>query len=146
MVKKMKKWSGDKIKKAVPSVFYILTLISRDLSRDDILQSIMDTAGHFREIYSMDNYEALERAVSKRRFLIRDKLAASAKETENSTDGYASDDSMESSDNNSSDGSGWEFDIWEFINDILDDENVSDSARTKRGVELILFYMRTADA
>ena len=50
------------------------------------------------------------------------------------------------SDDDSSDGCNREFDIWEFINDILDDENVSGSARTKRGVELILFYMRNADA
>ena len=28
----------------------------------------------------------------------------------------------------------------------MDDENVSGSARTKRGIELILFYMRNADA
>ena len=63
-------------------MFYILTLISRALSRDDILQSIMDTADHFQEIYSMRDYEALERAVSKRQSVIRDKLALSAKDTE----------------------------------------------------------------
>jgi hypothetical protein len=129
MVKQMKKWSGDKLKKAVPSMFYNLTLISRALSRDAILESIMDTADYFQDMYcSHSNYEALGRAVSKRRSVIRDKLALSAKDTE------------------SDDGSDREFDIWEFINDILDDENVSGSVRTKRGVELILFYMRNADA
>jgi len=147
MSKQMKKWSVNKLKKAVPLVFYNLTLISRELSRDAILKSIMGTAEHFQDMYcSRSNYETLGRAVSKRRFLIRDKLAASAKETENSMDGYASDNSMESSDNDSSDGSDTEFDIWEFINDILDDENVSGSARTKRGVELILLNMRNPDA
>ena len=57
-----------------------------------------------------------------------------------------------------------EFDIWAFINNILDGEESSGStewdfcseiltgkyfsgnARTKRGVELILFYMRNAEA
>ena len=125
----MKKWSSAKLRKQTPSVLYNLTLISRALSRDAILKSIMDTADYFQDMYcSHSNYEALGRAVSKRRSLIQDKLAASAKETENSMDGYASDNSMESSDNDSSDGSDREFDIWEFINDILDDENVSGSA------------------
>ncbi len=120
-------------------MFYNLTLISRALSRDGILKSIMGTAEHFQDMYcSRSKYEALGRAVSKRRFLISDTLASAAV--------HSSDNSMESSDNDSSDGSDRDFDIWEFINDILDDENVSGSARTKRGVELILFYMRNADA
>ena len=94
MVKQMKKWSGDKFKKAVPSVFYSLSLISRALSRDDILKSIMETADHFRDMYLPGaQYESLERAVSKRRSVIRDKLALSAKEPE------------------SDDGSDLEFDI-----------------------------------
>ena len=89
----------------------------------------MATADHFQAMYYSDpNYEMLERAVSERQIVIRDKLALSAKEPE------------------SDDGSDLEFDIWEFINDILDNENVSGSTRTKRGAELILFYMRTADA
>jgi hypothetical protein len=139
MVKNMKKWSGDKIKKVIPSVFYTLTRVSRALARDGILKSIMGTAEHFQDMYcSRSKYEALGRAVSKRRFLISDTLASAAD--------HPSDNSMESSDNDSSDGSDRDFDIWEFINDILDDENVSGSARTKRGVELILFYMRNADA
>ena len=77
----MKKWSVNKFKKAVPSVFYNLTLISRALSRDDILNSIMETADHFGDMYCPGaNYEALERAVSERQIVIRDKLALSAKE------------------------------------------------------------------
>ena len=129
MVKQMKKWSVNKLKNAIPSVFYNLTLISRALSRDDILKSIMGTADHFGEMYCADsNYETLGRAVSQRQNVIRDKLALSAKEPE-------SDEAFD-----------LEFDIWEFINNILDNENVSGSARTKRGVQLILFYMRNADA
>ena len=90
----------------------------------------------------------LERAFSKRRGVICHKLALSAKEAENSVDDHASDNSMESSDNDNSDGENIAsvFDIWSFINNILDDENVSVSVRTKRGVELILFYIRNADA
>jgi hypothetical protein len=34
-------------------------------------------------------------------------------------DGYASDNSVESSDNDSSDGSDREFDIWKFVNDVF---------------------------
>ena len=129
MVKQMKKWSVDKLKKAVSPVFYNLTLVSRALSRDDILTSIMETAEHFREMFCPGaDYESLERAVSERRGVIRDKLALSAKEPE-------SDDDFP-----------LEFDIWEFINDILDNENVSGSTRTKRGAELILFYMRNAES
>ena len=133
MFKKMKKWSGVKLKKAVPSVIYYLTLMSRALSRDSILKSIMVTADHFRKMScSPSNYEALGRAVSKRQGVIHDILAFSAEEAEMLSDDDSSDDS--------------EFDIWRFINDILDGENVSGSVRTKRGVELILFYMRSADA
>ena len=51
MVDQMKKWSVNKLKQVVPSVFYNLTLISRALSRDDILKSIMDTAEHFQEMF-----------------------------------------------------------------------------------------------
>ena len=135
MVKKMKEWSGVKIKRAAPSVFYYLTLMSRVLSRNSVLKSIMATADYFRDMYcSPSNYEALGYAVSKRQGVIHDVLTATAEEAE-----------MES-DDASSDGSDREFDMWGFINDILDDENVSGSARTKRSVELILFYMRTADA
>ena len=94
MSEQMKKWSDVKLEKAVPSVFYNLTLISRALSRDDILKSIMETADHFRDMYCPGgNYEALERAVSERQIVIRDKLALSAKEPE------------------SDDGSDLEFDI-----------------------------------
>ena len=71
---------------------------------------------------------ALERAVSKRRAAIRDKHALSAKEPKSDND------------------SDLEFDIWEFTNDIMDNENVSGRARTKRGVDLILFYIRNAEA
>ena len=95
----------------------------------------MATADHFQDMHCLpSNYEALGYAVSKRQGVIHDVLTATAEEAE-----MASDD-------DSSDGSDREFDIWGFINDILDDENVSGSARTKRSVELILFYMRTADA
>ena len=110
MVEKMKKWSDAKLKKVIPSVFYNLTLISRALSRDDILKSIMGTADHFGEMYCADsNYETLGRAVSKRQNANRDKLALSAKEPE------------------SDDNSDLEFDIWELTNDIMDNENVSGS-------------------
>jgi hypothetical protein len=89
----------------------------------------MGTADHFGDMYCPGaNYEALERAVSERQIVIRDKLALSARDPE------------------IDDASDLEFDIWEFVNDILDDENVSGTVRTERGVELILFYMRNAEA
>ena len=139
----MKKWSDAKLKNVIPSVFYNLTLISRAQSWEDNLKTIMVTAGRYREKYSIQDYEALECAVSKRRGVIRDKLAISPNEPE-------SDD--------------LKFDVWGFINDILDGEETSDDsdwdfsseiltgkyfsgkARTKRGATLILYYMRNADA
>ena len=131
----MKEWSGVKLKRANPSVFYYLVLMSRALSRDSVLKSIMATADHFQDMYcSPSNYDVLGRAVSKRQGIIHDILVASAEEAKMPSD----DDSSDCSDR--------EFDIWGFINDSLDDKNVSGSARTKRGVELILFYMRNADA
>ena len=69
----------------------------------------------------------MERAVSKRRSVIRDKLALSAKEPE------------------SDDDSDLEFDIWEFTNDIMDNANVFGNAQTGRSIDLILFYIRNAD-
>ena len=49
--------------------------------------------------------------------------------------GNASDNSMESSDNDSSNGESMasEFYIWKMTNDEVDDENVSGGARTKTG-------------
>ena len=121
-----------------------LTLLSRAVSRDDRCESITRTAEHFQDTFYMGCDEALEHAVLKRRFLIRDILAASAKEAENSMDGYASDNSMESSDNDNSDGKSIasEFDIWTMTNDRMDDENVSGDARTKRGLDHVLLCMQ----
>ena len=137
MSEQMKEWSSHKLRKQTTSVFYILTLISRALSRDDILKLIMKTAEHFRDIYGKCEYEALGCAVSENQSVIRDKLALSAKVTQSDDD----DDEFD-----------WVFDIWEFINDILDGEifeaenPICSHVLTKRGVELILFYMRNAEA
>ena len=87
------------------------------------------------------------RAVSEKQSEIREKLELSVKEPE-------SDDDTELeiglwTFNAEFD---WSFDIWEFINNILDAENFDSENRlcghavTKRGVELILFYMRNAEA
>ena len=48
----------------------------------------MQTAEHFQDTFHMGFDKALEYAVLKRRILIRDILAVSAKEAENSMDGY----------------------------------------------------------
>ena len=117
-----------------------LTLLSRAVSRDDRCESITRTAEHFQDTFYMGCDEALEHAVLKRRFLIRDILAASAKEAENSMDDYASDNCMGSSD--SSDGSDRGFDIWNVTNNKMDNENVSGDARTKRSLDLVLRCMR----
>ena len=63
----------------------------------------MQTAEHFQDTFSVGFGEALEHAVLKRRYLIRDKLAVSSKEAKSSMDDCTSNSSMESSDNNSSD-------------------------------------------
>ena len=59
----------------------------------------------------MSFYGAFECAVSKRRSVICDRLALSAKEPK------------------SDDDSDLVFDIWKFTNDIMDNKNVSGSAR-----------------
>ena len=104
----------------------------------------MQTVEQLQITFTMAFEEALEHAVFMRRFLIHSKLTISAKEAENSMDGNASDNSMESSDNDSSDGESIasEFDIWTMTNDKMDDENVSGDARTKRGLDIVLCFMR----
>ena len=104
----------------------------------------MQTAEHFQDTFHIGFDEALEHAVLKRRFLIRDILAVSAKEAKSSTDGYESDSSMESSDNDSSDGESIasEFDIWKMSNEKTDNENVYGDARTKTGLDHVLCFMR----
>ena len=59
-------------------------------------------------------------------------------------DNYASDNSVESSDNDSSDGESIasEVEIWTMVNGKMDDENVSVDARTKRGLYLVLCFMQ----
>ena len=79
--------------------------------------------------------EALEHAVLKRRFLIRDILVLSTKENSR----VDSDSSMGAGDDEST---GSEFDLWKIVNDILDDENISGDARTNRGLELVLCFMQ----
>ena len=143
MSKQMTEWNSAKLRLYTPSVFFILTLISRALSRDNILKSIMKTAKRFRDTRGIRDYEAVERAVSEKQCEIRDKLELSGKEPESS-------DSEEEREEWDTDtewiDTEWPFDIWEFINNILDGEDVSGSTRTKRGVELVLFYMRNAEA
>ena len=137
-------WYGGKTGKQklnfILNRLFKLTLLSRAVSRDDSCESITRTAEHFQDTFYMGCDEALEHAVLKRRFLIRDILAASAKEAENSMDDYASDNCMDSSD--SSDGSDRGFDIWNVTNNKMDNENVSGDARTKRSLDLVLRCMR----
>ena len=49
MCKQMKKWSPNKFKKSVSSVFFNLTLISRALSRDAVLKRITKKARTFQK-------------------------------------------------------------------------------------------------
>ena len=83
-----------------------------------------------------------------RQFLIHNKLMISAKEDGSSMDDYASDYSMGSSDNDSSDGESIasDFDIWSMANNKMDDENVFGDARTMRGLDLVLYFMRNGIA
>ena len=82
--------------------------------------------------------KALEHAILTRRFCIRDKLTSSAETAKSSMDDCASDSSIESSKNDSSEDKSIasEFDICTFVNDKLDAENVSGDARTNKGLEL----------
>ena len=61
----------------------------RTLHHDDVCNSIMQTAEHFQDTFHMGFDEALEHVVLRRRFLIHDVLASSAKEADNSMDGNA---------------------------------------------------------
>ena len=145
-------WYGGKTGKQklnfILNRLFKLTLLSRAVSRDDSCESITRTAEHFQDTFYMGCDEALEHAVLKRRFLIRDILAASAKEAENSMDGYESDSSIESSDNDSSDGESIAlvFDMWSRVNNKLDAENLSGNARTNKVLEHVLEFMRYDEA
>ena len=63
MSKQMREWNSSKLRKYTPPVFYILTLISRALSRDNTLKSIMKTAKRFRDTRGLCYYEAMGFAV-----------------------------------------------------------------------------------
>ena len=56
MSKQMTEWNSVKLRKYIPSVFFILTLTSRALSRDNILKSIMKTAKHFWDTRGLCDY------------------------------------------------------------------------------------------
>ena len=101
----------------------------------------MLTAEHFEVTFHMGFDEALEHAVLKRRFLIRDIFAFSAKEIENSMDGNTSDSSTGPSDSTDGESTVSEFDVWKIVSDKMDNENVSGDARTNRGLELVLCFM-----
>ena len=63
-------------------------------------------------------------------------------------DGYESDTSMESSNNNSSDGESItsEFDIWSRVNNKLNAEKLSGEARIKRSLVRVLDFMKYDEA
>ena len=123
-----------------------LVLLSRHLRHDEVICCIMRTGEYFQDTFNMDFDEALEHAVFKRRFLIRNKLVVSAKEVKSSTDVYKSDSSMESIDNYSSDEENadpeLECDFWFNINRQMNNKNVSDDTRTKRGSDFVLYCLR----
>ena len=125
--------TGKQKMKYILNRIFKLTLLSRALYRDEILASIMLTAGYFEVTFHMGFDEALEHAVLKRRFLIRDILVLSTKENSRGN----SDTSMSDDESTVS-----EFDIWKIVNDILNVENISGDARTNRGVELVLCFMQ----
>ena len=64
----------------------------------------MKTAEHFQDTFIIGFDEALELAVLKRRFLIRDKLEDTTENAESSMNTCTSDSSMESTNNDSSNG------------------------------------------
>ena len=134
--------TGKQKLKYILNRIFKLTLLSRALFRDEILASIMLTAEHFEVTFHMGFDEALEHAVLKRRFLIRDIFAFSAKEIENSMDGNTSDSSTGPSDSTDGESTVSEFDIWKIVSDKMDNENVSGDARTNRGLELVLCFMQ----
>ena len=86
MSKQMREWNSSKLRKYTLPVFYILTHISRALSRDNTLKSIMETAKHFRDTRGLCYYEAMGFAVSEKQSEIRDKLELSVKEPESDDD------------------------------------------------------------
>ena len=141
-------WCGVKTGKQklefILNRIFNLTLLSRGLHHNDVCDSIVQTAEHFQDTFHMSFDEGLEHAVLKRRFLIRDILAVSAREGKKSKDGYTSDNSIKSNDNDMGNGKSGvsEFDIWKITNDKLDIENVSGDARAKRGSEHLLCLMR----
>ena len=83
--------TGKKKLEFILNRLFNLTLLSRALHHNDVCDSIVQTAEHFQDTFHMSFDEALEHAVLKRRFLIRDILAVSAREAENSMDDYTSD-------------------------------------------------------
>merc|ERR1712212_1385866 len=102
------KWCGVKTGKQklefILNRIFNLTLLSRGLHHNDVCYSIVQTAEHFQDTFHMSFDEGLEHAVLKRRFLIRDILAVSAREGKKCKDGYTSDNSIKSNDNDMGNG------------------------------------------
>ena len=96
------KTGKQKLKTVLKEIFRF-TLQARSSRHDDVCRSIMHTAEHYEVTFDMGFDEALENAVLKRKFCIRDKLEDSAEEAESPVDDYESDSSMESNNNDSSD-------------------------------------------
>ena len=140
------KWYGGKTGKQklkfVLNRLFNLTLLSRALHHNDVCDSIMQTAEHFQDTFHMGFDEALEHAVLKRRFLICDILAVSAKEAESSMDGNEFDSNVVFSDIDSHDREKSDAEpkceLWLHINNQMADKNVSGDARKKIGVDLVL--------
>ena len=140
------KWYGGKTGKQklqfILNRVFKLTLLSRALFRDDILKSIMQTVEYFQNTFHMGFDEALEHAVLKRRFLIRDILAVSDNTAENSMDCHTSDKRMATSDSSDDKNDTSAVNIWEMTNTKMNNENVSGTARTKRSLEYVLFCLQ----
>ena len=127
-------------------MFFNLTLISRALSRDPVLKRIMKKVRYFQKILKVYDYsepDALGRAVPVYRYKFRTKILQSKSDNDSSV----------------------RFDLWDFINDVLDGEHgdfkifdwnfytkrstgkiYCDTSRIHRGVDLISYYVITAVA
>ena len=104
----------------------------------------MQSAEHLQDTFNMGFDNTLEHAFVMRRFFNRGKLAVLAKKAASSMDDCTSDSSMEPNHNNSSDSENADttIDLYWNINEQMDDENVSDDARTNRGLGIVMYLMR----
>ena len=139
MCEQMNEWSANKLQKTVLPVFYNLTVISRALSRDPVLKKIMKKACYFQK-KGLCESDSLDHAVSVYRWKYHPEIIPPA--------GTLISDEF--------------FDVWAFINDVLNgEESCEDSfthvtfemtpanvkpgpQRLRSAVVLVSYYVRAA--